>query len=161
MTINNDGTEIGSAPVGEVANFWSRLMAFVIDLVLLFFFMVMLLTLTGLNVVRLSGHFVDMAHIFRVVGNWFFWVMLGSSVAGMGYFCLMHAWCGRTIGKKIMGIRLVACDDDGLNVGICFLRWVGYFASALPLFFGFLWAMLDVEGRTWHDRLVGTRVLYG
>jgi uncharacterized RDD family membrane protein YckC len=32
--------------------------------------------------------------------------------------------------------------------------------SALPLFAGFLWVLIDDERRGWHDRFAGTQVVY-
>jgi uncharacterized RDD family membrane protein YckC len=39
-----------------------------------------------------------------------------------------------------------------------FLRAFGYLVSITALMLGFLWALLDSEGLTWHDRMSGTFV---
>ena len=161
MTINNDDDWSAAVLDGMVASFGSRLMALTIDVVLLCFFMVLLLVFTGNNLVELPGAAYSFGHFFYVFGNLCISLLFGLVVTSMCYFCLMHAWCEQTIGKNIMGIRLVSGAGDELNVGTSFLRWAGYFVSALPFFFGFCWALLDVEGRTWHDRLAGTKVVYG
>lgn len=161
MTINNEENVIVSVSEVAVASFGSRFMAITIDFVLLFFFISLLLVATGTNIVKLSNAVLSFSSTIQLVSEWLVWVMAGLFFSCMCYFCFMHACCGQTIGKKIMGIRLESSRDSGLNLGIFFLRWVGYIASAIPFFFGFLWALLDVEGRTWHDRLAGTRVVYG
>jgi len=163
MTINNSGDRSAEAVNETVASFGSRVMAFAIDAVLLGFFMALLLVLTGKPLITPSGAAGGFSQYLRVLGGWFVALLFCFAAVGMSYFCLMHAWCGQTIGKRIMGIRLIsrADGDRVLNIERCFLRWVGYFVSALPLFGGFFWALLDVEGRTWHDRLAGTKVIYG
>nr|MBF0221806.1 RDD family protein [Desulfobulbaceae bacterium] len=161
MTINNGENETALVPRTVIAGFRSRFMAFTIDCVLLFFLMALVSLATGLNVVALSSSGQSFLANVQLLGGWLVWLLMGVCLSSMCYFCLMHACCGQTIGKKIMGIRLESYSANGLGVGICFLRWVGYIASALPFFFGFLWALLDIEGRTWHDRLAGTRVVYG
>ncbi len=38
------------------------------------------------------------------------------------------------------------------------LRYIGYFLSALPLDFGFLWIAFDARKQGWHDKLASTVV---
>lgn len=77
----------------------------------------------------------------------------------MTYFTFLHSYGGRTIGKAIMGIRVVGESGKSLDLGQSFLRWVGYFVSALPLLAGFLWVVLEVKHRAWHDLLAETKVI--
>lgn len=77
----------------------------------------------------------------------------------MSYCTLMHAWLGQTIGKMIMGIRVVTEDNRLAPVGVAFLRWTGYLLSLFPLASGFLWAAVDKDHCAWHDRLAQTRVV--
>lgn len=67
-------------------------------------------------------------------------------------------WQG-TIGKQCMG--LIVTDESGQRLG--FLRATGRhgakYLSALPLFLGFMAALLNPRRLTWHDRLAGTRVV--
>lgn len=144
----------------EVVGFCSRLMAFAIDLMLLCCFLVLSLVVTGKSVVQTAGTTAEITDLLQLVGGWLLGSLCGALVVGMSYFLLMHGLCGRTIGKKIMGIRLVSEGGDPPRIGRCFLRGIGYLISALPLFLGFCWVLLDVEGRAWHDRLAGTRVVY-
>ncbi|PIP08224.1 MAG: hypothetical protein COX51_04865, partial [Syntrophobacteraceae bacterium CG23_combo_of_CG06-09_8_20_14_all_50_8] len=46
-----------------------------------------------------------------------------------------------------------------MTYGIAFLRWIGYFISALPLYIGFLWVAFDGKKQGWHDKLAGTVVI--
>lgn len=77
----------------------------------------------------------------------------------MVYFTVFHAWTGQTIGKMLMGIKVVAEEREVIPLPVSFLRWTGYILSCLPLAAGFLWAAVDMEHCTWHDRLAQTRVV--
>jgi uncharacterized RDD family membrane protein YckC len=87
-------------------------------------------------------------------------LLLGGSVfLHMAYFTLFHALAGQTIGKAILGLRVVSLDSTVLSPGASFLRWTGYVISSIPLAAGFLWAAVDRDGCAWHDRLARTRVV--
>jgi uncharacterized RDD family membrane protein YckC len=75
------------------------------------------------------------------------------------YFTLFHALSGQTIGKMIMGIRVVTRDNKELSPAVAFLRWTGYILSFVPLASGFLWSAVDKDHCAWHDRLAQTRVI--
>ena len=77
----------------------------------------------------------------------------------MVYFTLFHAWSGQTIGKMIMGIKVVGDENKPASLAVAFLRWSGYILSTVPLAAGFLWAAVDKEQCAWHDRLARTRVI--
>ncbi len=77
----------------------------------------------------------------------------------MAYFTLFHAWQGQTIGKMIMGIKVVTNDNKLASPSASFLRWSGYILSLVPLATGFLWAAVDKDHCAWHDRLARTRVI--
>jgi len=77
----------------------------------------------------------------------------------MVYFTLLHAWFGQTIGKMIMGLRVVTAENMQISPAVAFLRWTGYILSLIPLAAGFLWSAVDKEHCAWHDRLAQTRVV--
>lgn len=83
----------------------------------------------------------------------------GSALLHMAYFTLFHALAGQTIGKSILGLRVVSADSTVLSPGASFLRWTGYILSSVPLAAGFLWAAVDKDHCAWHDRLARTRVV--
>lgn len=70
------------------------------------------------------------------------------------------SWQGATPGKLVAGLKVVdARSGMRPSPAQALLRWFGYLISTIPLFAGFLWARVDAEGRTWHDRLSRTAVL--
>lgn len=66
---------------------------------------------------------------------------------------------GATVGKKLMGIRVVRRDGRPLGAARGFLRALGYGLST-PLFnFGFVLALFHPESRALHDLLAGSLVV--
>jgi uncharacterized RDD family membrane protein YckC len=75
-----------------------------------------------------------------------------------GYFGLLHAGSGQTIGKALLGLRVIGLDGRELPLRQSMLRAGAYVFSALPLCFGFLLAAFP-PWRALHDYLVGSRVV--
>ncbi len=63
---------------------------------------------------------------------------------------------GRTIGKRLMGIRVVSLVHHRLSLWHSVERALGYGASALELGFGFLQYFIHPNRRTVHDRIAET-----
>jgi uncharacterized RDD family membrane protein YckC len=40
------------------------------------------------------------------------------------------------------------------------LRYLGYSLSAISLFLGFFWILIDDRRQGWHDKIAGTLVIY-
>jgi uncharacterized RDD family membrane protein YckC len=76
------------------------------------------------------------------------------------YFGHLEGRRGGTPGKRIAGLRVVRADTGGpLGMGRAIGRWCIRFVSAAPLFLGYLWMLWDADHRTWHDKVVGSRVV--
>jgi len=65
---------------------------------------------------------------------------------------------GQTLGKKLLGLKVIDAEGHPPQFGAAFARGLGYIASSTFLDLGFLWAIWDKSRRTWHDLLAGTRV---
>jgi uncharacterized RDD family membrane protein YckC len=76
------------------------------------------------------------------------------------YLPLSWALAGSSIGKGLLGLRIVRANGKPMTLPISLLRFAGYWASALPFGFGFVMAVADSRLRTLHDRLAGTLVVY-
>ncbi len=74
------------------------------------------------------------------------------------YTTVLHCLAGQTIGKMLVGVRVVAGDDGPPPFGAALLRFVAYFASAAPFTFGFVMAGLRRDKRALHDLIAGTWV---
>jgi len=64
---------------------------------------------------------------------------------------------GATLGKKVLGLRIVNAAGTKPTVGQAIVRYLGYIPSSF-CYLGFLW-ILRSEKRGWHDLLAGTYVV--
>ena len=77
-------------------------------------------------------------------------------------FVIFPLFSGQSIGKMLTGLRVVKSDGNSPSLGKLFLRhFVGYLVTFLTLGLGFLPAVLNTSGRTLHDYISGTIVIYG
>ena len=74
------------------------------------------------------------------------------------YTTVLHAVTGQTIGKSLVGVRVLGTDGAPLTLGAAFLRYLAYFISLMPLGFGYLVAALRRDKRALHDLIAGSRV---
>ncbi|HUI41232.1 MAG TPA: RDD family protein [Terriglobia bacterium] len=72
------------------------------------------------------------------------------------YFGLFTAVTSATPGQSALGLRVRTLDDRPPDWPAARRRAVGYLVSAAALMIGFVWAVFDGEGLTWHDRMSGT-----
>jgi uncharacterized RDD family membrane protein YckC len=79
-------------------------------------------------------------------------------VFSAAYTTVLHAVAGQTLGKSLVGIRVVATDGGPLTAGPAFLRYLAGFLSLIPVGFGFLMAGLRRDKRALHDLVAGSRV---
>jgi uncharacterized RDD family membrane protein YckC len=72
------------------------------------------------------------------------------------YFGLFTALTFSTPGQTWMGIEVRNTEGWPPAPRESFLRAFGYLVSLSALMIGFLWALVDSDGLTWHDRISGT-----
>jgi uncharacterized RDD family membrane protein YckC len=77
-----------------------------------------------------------------------------------GYFVLLTAAGGQTLGKMAAGIRVVPMDSgDRISLGHSVARAAGYLVSVLPAGLGLVPVLAHADRRALHDRLADTRVV--
>jgi uncharacterized RDD family membrane protein YckC len=74
----------------------------------------------------------------------------------MAYFGLFTALTSTTPGLLWLGIEVRSLDGTFPLPTQAFWRAFGYLVSAGALMLGFVWALVDSDGLTWHDRMSGT-----
>jgi uncharacterized RDD family membrane protein YckC len=79
-------------------------------------------------------------------------------VFSVAYTTALHAVDGQTIGKMVVGVRVVGLDGEPPAPGLAFMRYLAYFVSLAPFGLGYLMAGLRRDKRALHDLLAGTRV---
>ncbi len=86
--------------------------------------------------------------------------MLAVLVA-IGNFVLLPVASGRSIGKIVTGLKIVTIDGrDAKPLKIVLRNLLGYSVTLLTLGLGFLVSALNSSGRSLHDYLFGTVVIY-
>ncbi|ANU25744.1 RDD family protein [Planococcus versutus] len=108
------------------AGFWVRFWAYLIDL----------LVVGGLTSILAKP-------VFALIGMetteipWYAPYAIVSGVIFYGYFVMMTKFLGQTVGKMIIGIRVISLKSDNLSIGtVLFREWIGRFISVtiLPLY---------------------------
>lgn len=85
-----------------------------------------------------------------------------SFVFSLIYFVYPTKASGRTLGKMLLGIKVVPKDNFKGSVSwlqAILREIVGKLISTIPLFLGYLWARFNADGKAWHDMISGTQVV--
>jgi len=86
--------------------------------------------------------------------------LFSKAVGGVFYFALLnYFWQGRTVGKRLMGIRAVKLNAGRFRLWDSIERVTGYTASASLLFTGFFQYFWDKNHQTTHDKICETIVV--
>jgi uncharacterized RDD family membrane protein YckC len=72
------------------------------------------------------------------------------------YFLIFMVLGGATPGMALLRLTTVRFDGNAPDTRQLVWRSCGYLLSAATLLMGFLWALWDEEGLTWHDRMSQT-----
>jgi len=131
------------------AGFWIRAVAALIDFAV-FGLVQLSFRLIGAKIV---GPDAQSVASFKPIATFFTFVVFAGA-----YTTVLHALGGQTIGKLIVGIRVVGGDGGVPSLGTAFLRHLGYFVSGAFLTLGFAMAALRADKRALHDLIAGTRV---
>ena len=126
-------TQAGPAPGLAYGGFWIRLLAFIIDWVIL----------------AIIGGVLGRAGAFGV-----------STIIGIVYYIGFWGARGQTIGMMPFNLRVVR-NDNGMPItwSNAILRYIGLIISVLVIFIGVIWVAFDARKRGWHDMIGGTVVV--
>lgn len=154
---------------GQYAGFVSRFIAILVDMLLVIAVMIVV-GLTArllMSFFRLDDVIVKVLDSMTEVSKPAQSLFRGLAALGSFYFIFflyyitMHSvTAGMTIGKSLMGLRVVRMDGAPLAVGRCTRRYVTFILAALPLLLGLLWVIVDDRRQGWHDKLSNTCVIY-
>lgn len=129
---------------GLPADFFQRLFAYLIDSIMAFALaMVLVLFLVGSDEPVLGGRF-----------GWIFLAMPAL------YFTILVSSWSTTLGKQILGLRVVRNDGSKIGIGRAFARYLCYSISFLILGIGFLMILFRPDKRGLHDLICDTKVVY-
>ena len=86
-------------------------------------------------------------------------VQLVALVCTTGFFCAFWVKSGQTLGMQAWRIKLVNFSGEVPNIRQGVMRCLGAVLSAACLGLGYLWCLVDRNGRYWHDYLSGTELI--
>lgn len=159
ITYEENGTRDTSGEEQSLpAGFLMRLAALLIDTFLLFSINVALLAIPSF----LAWHYTIITELpaGAMAGLLFIgFALLSPLLLSFFYYTVLHAFGGQTLGKIFLGIRVVTPEQGSITVGTAFLRWCAHFLSILSFGTGYLWALIDNQKATLHDRIAATRVV--
>jgi uncharacterized RDD family membrane protein YckC len=137
---------VGPAPGVAFGGAGERLLAYLIDGLILF----------GLAVLLAIGAFV-VVFIFPPLALLAF---LAIFVVDIAYFPYFWKTRGQTPGMRAFQLYVVRDRDGGpISTGQAILRLIGYWIDGLVLYLGFIWILIDSRKRGWHDLIAGTVVI--
>ncbi len=154
--------------LGMYAGFVTRAAALMMDLILVTVAVLVINALIGLPVAFFTGinlnncaQTVDPRAAAKAVCTTINLIWVGVALlAGPIYFITLFATTGQTIGKSVMGVRVVRLDGRAMTFKTGAVRWLGYFVSVITLGLGFFWVIVDSRRQGFHDRLANTSVIY-
>lgn len=99
-----------------------------------------------------GGLFNWLRNFVDELGFGFGWATLYMTV-------ILSWWKGQTVGKRLMGIRVVRLDGEAITWWTAFERAGGYAAGFATGLLGFAQVWWDANRQAIHDRIVGTVVV--
>lgn len=92
-----------------------------------------------------------------VEGPWMFWFLL---FVAWSFFVKFWCYPGQTLGMQVWKIKLVSESGQNVTLRQASMRFLLSIISWGVFGLGFLWCFIDKEGRSWHDRLSQTKLVY-
>lgn len=131
------------------AGFWLRVVASVIDTIL-----VSIVTVPILLAIYGRDYFDDTSLFSGPADVLISYVL--PAVAVILFWIARQA----TPGKMALSLKIVDADDFGpLSKGQAIGRYFAYYVSIFGLMLGFLWVAFDARKQGWHDKLARTVVI--
>ncbi|MFN0252221.1 MAG: RDD family protein [Kofleriaceae bacterium] len=149
-----------------VVGFWKRLAAAMIDLAIV----IPAALLITLVVSKIGGVHLPPSNMGLLDVDMWIDLVLATDPAlvmglvlmlaiGMTYLLVFQIVLGRTIGMRLLKMKIIDVYGDRPSPGRCVARCAGYLASIATLFLGFLWMGFDSEKRGLQDWIAGTYVI--
>jgi uncharacterized RDD family membrane protein YckC len=161
--------EPGPAPGFEFGGFGARLVAYILDAIILTFVVGGLIVIaaiiawvgTDFSIDTTTGDVIPESIDFSS-GAWVAFALLTifGTIIAILYFPWFWARGGQTPGMRPFGLYVVRDADGGrIGWGAAILRLLGFYVSSLVFYLGFIWIFIDKRRRGWHDLIAGTVVI--
>lgn len=149
-----------------VAGFWRRLAGAVVDLAVIspaaLLVTVLASRITGVHLPPSNLRLIDIDLWIDLVLAKDPALMMAAILfcaIGLTYLLIFQIVVGRTLGMRLLKLKIIDVYGDRPSAGRCVARSAGYLASTATLFLGFLWMGFDSEKRGLQDWIAGTYVI--
>lgn len=155
------GVEGDFEPVG----FWPRAAALIVDMILIY----AAFWLLWVPLAKLMGWPVEFKMPMsgsQRLDDFMPLIMIGLKQTALSftlrliYEVLMNGKYGATLGKMIVGAKIVRLDGSALGYKFAFFRFLARIVSDLTCYIGYLIVFFREDKRALHDLIAGTRVIY-
>lgn len=135
----------------EYAGFWRRVLAVLIDSIL-----ILCVTMPLLGAIYGWGYFLDESVSLIPGGAEFLIMYVLPALATIVFWKTRQA----TPGKMLLSMKIVDAETGGpMSTGQSVGRYFAYFVSTLIFLLGYVWVAFDARKQSWHDKLAGTVVV--
>ena len=141
---------VAVASSGSYGGFWIRVVAYIIDAIILGIIGAILSVPLGVN-------FSDVNSLNSAAARTSNGIDL---VLSLVYFVGLWTYMSGTIGQRIFGMRVVdATSGQPIGLGKAVIRWLGLLLSIFVCFIGVIWVAFDSRKQGWMDKIAGTVVV--
>ena len=138
------------ASPGSYGGFWIRVVAYIIDAIILGI-------IGGILSVPLGVNYSDVNSLSSAGSRTSNGIDL---VLSLVYFVGLWTYMGGTIGQRILGMRVVdATSGQPIGLGKAVIRWLGLLLSFFVCAIGVIWVAFDGRKQGWMDKIAGTVVV--
>jgi uncharacterized RDD family membrane protein YckC len=144
----------GQAPVAYAqpaayGGFWIRVVAYIIDAVILGIIGSIINILFHTNPTDTQSQTTTLASLINFA-------------IGIAYFVGFWSYWSATPGQRLLRLRVVdANTGQPISAGKAILRYIGLIIAFLVCFIGVIWVAFDARKQGWQDKIAGTVVLQG
>jgi uncharacterized RDD family membrane protein YckC len=149
----------GPAPGYQFAPHGGRLVAYIVDVVIVTAVLVVMWIFTAV-ILAFFGASSETTGATGIIGVLIIVAFVLTILVSVGYFPFFWARGGQTPGMRAFRLRVVRDRDGGpIGGGTAILRLIGFWISGAVFYLGFIWILIDSRRRGWHDLIAGTVVV--
>ena len=112
----------------------------------------------GIGAATSNNEAVSLSIISVLTAAVFFWVVI--LYLGQVFYFIYFTAKGATLGKKVMGLKVIDESGNNISIGKAILREViGKWISGAVFNLGYIWVAFDEKKQGWHDKIANTYVI--
>lgn len=139
----------------EYASFGARLLALIIDVILL----VIIAFVVGMVAGMLGLIDLEAMQLAQEKGEITTFEVVWNIVTTIAFIAMWVVWAG-TPGKLLLKLKILDAETGNkISVVQAIIRYFMYIPSTIVLFLGFFWILFDKHKQGWHDKVAKTVVV--